>query len=235
MFLYVYSFTNTHPTQYDSQNGLKGTLRLPTPMQLKEKILVLCSGADRQSAMREAGADIVGSEDVVSDIQEGLLTDFDRVIATVDMAGVVTSKLARILGPRGLMPSVKSGTLTDDPLTALRMLRSTVPFRIEKQTGIFNIPVARLSMDAAQWETNIRAAIAHIIMLGTGQATATGDQPVSPALTTPQTQTSRKRQKGFIERVSVVSHGGFSMLLNRSEYADSVCIQPSTAAHPVRP
>jgi large subunit ribosomal protein L1 len=117
-------------------------MALPTPIQLDEKILVFTVPENKELAVR-SGADIVGGEELLNDLLENRLS-FDRVVATTDMVPLVT-KLARILGPRGLMPSVKTGTLTTDLSKALSDIRSKVPFRIEKFTGVFNVPVAKVN------------------------------------------------------------------------------------------
>jgi large subunit ribosomal protein L1 len=119
-------------------------MALPTPIQLDEKILVFTSPENKELALT-SGADIVGGEELVNDLLENKLS-FDRVIATTEMVPLVT-KLARVLGPRGLMPSVKTGSLTTDLQKALRDIRSNVPYRIEKFTGVFNIPIAKVCFE----------------------------------------------------------------------------------------
>ena len=120
-------------------------LQLPTPIQLDERVLVFTGPENRERALR-AGADIVGGDERLNDLLEDRLK-FDRVIATTDMVSLVT-KLARVLGPRGLMPSLKTGSLTNDVEKALFDIRTNVPFRIEKFTGLFNIPIAKVHLSS---------------------------------------------------------------------------------------
>ena len=116
-------------------------MRLPVQMQLSQRILVFTT-PDKFEVARERGGDIVGGEELMPDILEGRLK-FDRCIATTNMLPLVT-KLARYLGPLGLMPNVKTGTLTNDVEKALEDARANVPYKIEKFTGVFNVPVAKV-------------------------------------------------------------------------------------------
>lgn len=181
-------------------NGYRGILSLPTPIQLDERILVF-TGPDQRELALKCGADIAGGDELIADVQEGKL-QFDRVLATTDQLGVVT-KLARILGPRGLMPSVKTGTLTTDLVTALKQLRSTVPFRLEKVTGIFNIPIAKTTMTDKEVEENVKAALEYILSVGESSSVVAG---------------GKKKKAVFIKQVHVVSHHGFSVQLAPLEY-----------------
>lgn len=125
----------------ENTNGLKGMMALPVPLDLSKRILVF-TGPEGQEAARRNGADIVGAEDLVPQLLEDKL-QFDWCIASTDQLQLVT-KLARILGPKGLMPSAKAGTLTNDIARALKDARTHVPYRIEKFSGNFNIPVAKV-------------------------------------------------------------------------------------------
>lgn len=118
-------------------------MELPVPMQLDTRILVFAGSPEQRDAALRAGADIAGGDELLNDLLEDRL-QFDRVIAHLDALPLVT-RLARVLGPRGLMPSTKTGTLTADLEAALRDARTRVAYRVEKFTGLFNIPVARVS------------------------------------------------------------------------------------------
>src|SRR5207302_8134205 len=102
-----------------------------------------------------AGADIVGAEDLAAKVQEGFM-DFDVAIATPDMMGVV-GRLGKILGPRGLMPNPKVGTVTADVARAVRESKAgKVEFRVEK-AGIVHVPIGRASFDANKLRDNVNA------------------------------------------------------------------------------
>jgi large subunit ribosomal protein L1 len=125
-------------------------------------VLVFAKGEKEKEAL-DAGADIVGSDDVIEKIKGGWL-DFDRVIATPDMMGNV-GKLGKILGPRGLMPNPKVGTVTFDLAKAVNELKSgKVEFRVEK-TGIVHSPVGKVSFGADKLTENISALLEAIIKL----------------------------------------------------------------------
>lgn len=174
-------------------NGYRGQLALPTAMQLDERILVFTGPENKEAALR-CGADIVGGDELIGDVLEGRL-QFDRVVATTDQLSVVT-RLARFLGPKGMMPSAKTGTLTTDLPAALRQLRATVPFRLEKFSGIFNVPVAKTTMSDKQIADNVSSALTHIV--GVGQ--------------------SAVKKGSFIKQVHLVTHHGFTMQISPSEY-----------------
>jgi large subunit ribosomal protein L1 len=125
-------------------------------------VLVFAKGEKEKEAL-DAGADIVGSDDIIEKIKGGWL-DFDRVIATPDMMGNV-GKLGKILGPRGLMPNPKVGTVTFDVAKAVNELKSgKVEFRVEK-TGIVHSPVGKVSFGADKLTENISALLEAIIKL----------------------------------------------------------------------
>jgi large subunit ribosomal protein L1 len=122
---------------------VRGTVVLPNGLGKSKKVLVIASG-DKQREATEAGADLVGGEDMVTKIQTENWTDFDAVIATPDMMRSL-SKLGKILGPRGLMPNPKTGTVTVDIATAVREVKAgKVEFRVDK-TGVIHVPVGKVS------------------------------------------------------------------------------------------
>jgi len=122
---------------------VRGTVVMPNGLGKSKKVLVI-AGADRQKEAQDAGADIVGGEEIVNRIQAESWTDFDAVIATPDMMRSV-GKLGKVLGPRGLMPNPKTGTVTTDVAKAIKEIKAgKVEFRVDK-TGIIHSPVGKLS------------------------------------------------------------------------------------------
>jgi len=122
---------------------VRGTVVMPNGLGKSKKVLVI-AGADRQKEAEEAGADIVGGDEIVNRIQSEGWTDFDAVIATPDMMRSV-GKLGKVLGPRGLMPNPKTGTVTTDVAKAIKEIKAgKVEFRVDK-TGIIHSPVGKLS------------------------------------------------------------------------------------------
>src|ERR1700685_3549148 len=110
---------------------VRGTVVMPNGLGKAKKVLVI-AGGDKQKEAEEAGADLVGGENMVNKIQSENWTDFDAVIATPDMMRLV-GKLGKILGPRGLMPNPKTGTVTTDVVKALREIKAgKVEFRVDK-------------------------------------------------------------------------------------------------------
>jgi large subunit ribosomal protein L1 len=141
---------------------VRGSVVLPNGLGKSVRVLVFAKGEKEKEAI-EAGADIVGSDDVIEKIKGGWL-EFDRVIATPDMMGNV-GKLGKILGPRGLMPNPKVGTVTFDVAKAVNELKSgKVEFRVEK-TGIVHSPVGKVSFGADKLTENISALLEAIIKL----------------------------------------------------------------------
>jgi len=122
---------------------VRGTVVMPNGLGKSKKVLVIASG-DKQREATEAGADFVGGEDMVNKIQSEGWTDFDAVIATPDMMRSV-GKLGKVLGPRGLMPNPKTGTVTTEVAKAIKEIKAgKVEFRVDK-TGIIHSPVGKIS------------------------------------------------------------------------------------------
>jgi large subunit ribosomal protein L1 len=141
---------------------VRGSVVLPNGLGKSVRVLVFAKGEKEKEAV-EAGADIVGSDEIIEKIKGGWL-DFDRVIATPDMMGNV-GKLGKILGPRGLMPNPKVGTVTFDVAKAVNELKSgKVEFRVEK-AGIVHSPVGKVSFGADKLMENISALLEAIIKL----------------------------------------------------------------------
>ncbi len=139
---------------------VRGALVLPHGIGRQARVLVFAKG-EKEKEGREAGADYVGAEDLAKKIQEGWL-EFERVIATPDMMGVV-GRLGKLLGPRGLMPNPKLGTVTMDVGTAVReQKQGKVEYRVDK-TGIIHAAVGRRSFDAAKLVENASALIDAVV------------------------------------------------------------------------
>ena len=120
---------------------VRGTIVLPNGLGKSKKVLVIASG-DKIREAQEAGADFAGGEDMVAKIQSENWTDYDAVVATPDMMRSV-GRLGKILGPRGLMPNPKTGTVTQDVTQAVKEVKAgKVEFRVDK-TGVIHVPVGR--------------------------------------------------------------------------------------------
>jgi large subunit ribosomal protein L1 len=133
---------------------VRGAVVLPHGMGKAVKLAVFAKG-DKAKEAQEAGADIVGAEDLAEKIQGGFM-DFDKLIATPDMMGVV-GRLGKILGPRGLMPNPKIGTVTMDLARAVKEQKAgKVEFRVEK-AGIVHVPFGKASFDPEKLKANFNA------------------------------------------------------------------------------
>ena len=139
---------------------VRGTVVLPNGIGKKVRVLVFAKGQKEKEA-QDSGADYIGAEDLVEKISQGWL-DFDKAIATPDMMGTV-SKLGKILGPRGLMPNPKVGTVTFDVSRAVKEIKAgKVEFRVEK-AGIVHVPVGKVSFGFDRLFENIRALLEVIL------------------------------------------------------------------------
>jgi large subunit ribosomal protein L1 len=139
---------------------VRGTVVLPHGLGKSKRVLVI-AGADKQKEAEEAGADIVAGEEIVEKIAGGWL-DFEAVVATPDMMRVV-GKLGKVLGPRGLMPNPKTGTVTPDVGRAVKEIKAgKVEFRVDK-TGIVHAPVGKTSFPPQSLIDNAAALIDSIV------------------------------------------------------------------------
>ncbi|QXE90758.1 50S ribosomal protein L1 [Geomonas subterranea] len=135
---------------------VRGAVVLPNGLGKDVRVLVFAKG-EKEKEAREAGADFVGADDLVAKIQEGWF-EFDTAIATPDMMGVV-GKIGKLLGPRGLMPNPKVGTVTFDLARAIKESKSgKVEFRVEK-AGIVHAPVGKVSFSAETLRQNVVALV----------------------------------------------------------------------------
>jgi len=142
---------------------VRGSVNLPNGTGKTVKVLVFAKG-EKEKEAQEAGADYVGGAEFAEKIQQEGWFDFDRVIATPDMMGVV-GKLGRVLGPRGLMPNPKSGTVTFDIGTTVKAVKGgQVEFRVEK-AGIVHCPIGKRSFSVEQLVDNARALFETLLRL----------------------------------------------------------------------
>ncbi|MCS6936647.1 MAG: 50S ribosomal protein L1 [Candidatus Bipolaricaulota bacterium] len=143
-----------------NEHRIRGTVTLPHGTGKSVKVLAFAKG-DKLKEAQEAGADYAGGEDLVKKIEEGWM-DFDRVVATPDMMGTV-SKLGKILGPRGLMPSPKAGTVTTDIGTAVRELkRGRLEFRLDEYGNVHSL-FGKCSFSEEQLQENLVALTAAVL------------------------------------------------------------------------
>src|SRR5215468_11035534 len=143
------------PRQADQ--NVRGTVVLPHGRGKAVRVVVFAKGEKAKEA-QEAGADHVGAEDLAKKIQDEQWLDFDTAIATPDMMGVV-GRLGKVLGPRGLMPNPKVGTVTFEVAKAVREVKAgKVEFRVEK-AGIVHVPIGKKSMAADRIQANAKALL----------------------------------------------------------------------------
>jgi large subunit ribosomal protein L1 len=143
-----------------SEQMVRGTVVLPHGIGKKVRVLVFAKGEKEKEAL-DAGADFVGAEDLVDKISKGWL-DFDKSVATPDVMGLV-GKLGKILGPRGLMPNPKLGTVTFDIARTVKEIKAgKVEYKAEK-AGIIHVPIGKISFDADKLLENARSVVNSII------------------------------------------------------------------------
>ena len=154
----VYFHLGTELTKGDT--AVRGTVKLPNGSGKKVKVAVF-AGGDAAEAAKAAGADFVGMADLIEKVQKEGWCDFDVAIATVEAMKEVR-KCARVLGPRGLMPNPKTGTVTDDTATAVKEAKGgKVDFRMDK-TGNLAVIAGKRSFDEAALVQNIKAVVAAV-------------------------------------------------------------------------
>lgn len=164
-----------HPAKYDetvelafslgvnpkhADQMVRGTVVLPAGIGRTKRVCVFATGEKLKEA-EEAGADVVGGEDLVAKVAEGF-TDFDACVATPDMMRHV-GKLGKVLGPRGLMPNPKTGTVTFEVKTAVQEIKAgKVEFRVDK-TAIVHAPIGKVSFELDKLEQNALALIGAVV------------------------------------------------------------------------
>jgi large subunit ribosomal protein L1 len=141
---------------------VRGTVVLPNGLGKEVKVLVFAKGEKEQEAL-DAGADFIATDEIVEKIKEGWF-GFDKAIATPDMMGTV-GKLGRILGPRGLMPNAKTGTVTFELEKAINELKAgKIDFRVEK-AGVVHAPIGKISFGPEKLTENVKAFLEKIVAL----------------------------------------------------------------------
>ena len=141
---------------------VRGTVVLPNGLGKEVKILVFAKGEKEKEAL-DAGADFAGNDELIEKIKAGW-TGFDKAVATPDMMGTV-GKIGKILGPRGLMPNAKTGTVTFDVARAVNELKAgKIDFRVEK-AGIVHVPVGKVSFGVEKLVQNVTAFLETIIRI----------------------------------------------------------------------
>ncbi len=139
---------------------VRGTVVLPHGLGKSKRVLAI-AGGEKQKEAQEAGADVVGGEEMVEKIQGGFM-DFDAVVATPDMMRAV-GRLGKVLGPRGLMPNPKTGTVTFEIAKAVKEIKAgKVEFRVDK-TGIIHAPVGKTSFPTDHLIANAQALLESVI------------------------------------------------------------------------
>jgi large subunit ribosomal protein L1 len=139
---------------------VRGTVVLPHGLGKSKRVLAI-AGGEKQKEAEDAGADAVGGEEMVEKIQGGWM-DFDAVVATPDMMRAV-GKLGKVLGPRGLMPNPKTGTVTFDIGRAVREIKAgKVEFRVDK-TGIVHAPIGKISFPSENLIANAHALVDSVV------------------------------------------------------------------------
>lgn len=143
---------NVDPRQADQ--NIRGALVLPFGIGKTQSVAVICKG-DKQREAKEAGADFVGDMDLIAQIEKGWF-EFDVLVATPDMMAAL-GKLGRVLGPKGLMPNPKTGTVTFDVTKAVNEIKAgKIEYRVDK-VGNIHAPIGKVSFDVAALEGNFRA------------------------------------------------------------------------------
>jgi len=159
---------------------VRGSVVLPNGLGKTVRVLVFAKG-DKEKEALDAGADMAGGDDVIEKIKGGWM-EFDRVIATPDMMGSV-GKIGKILGPRGLMPNPKVGTVTFDVGKTVKELKAgKVEFRVEK-AGIVHSPVGKVSFGADKLQENIMSVIEAIVKLKPASSKGTYMKSISLSTT----------------------------------------------------
>jgi len=147
------------PKHADQQ--VRGTIVLPNGLGKSKKVLVIASG-DKLREAEQAGADLIGGEDMVQKIQSENWIDYDAIVATPDMMRSV-GRLGKILGPRGLMPNPKTGTVTTDIANAVKEIKAgKVEFRVDK-TGVVHAPVGKVSFQTDKLLDNANTLIQAVV------------------------------------------------------------------------
>ena len=141
-----------------ADQNIRGTVALPHGTGKQVRVVVFAQG-DKAREAEEAGADAVGTDDLVDKIVGGWL-DFDATIATPDLMRTIMPKLGRILGPRGLMPNAKTGTVTMEITETISSIKAgQIEYRVEKESGVVHVPIGKTSFDGNQIKENLQTVM----------------------------------------------------------------------------
>ena len=147
--------------QHAEQN-IRGTVTLPHGTGKSVCVVVFAEGDPARQA-EEAGADFVGTDELVDKIVDGWL-DFDATIATPDLMRSIMPKLGRVLGPRGLMPNAKAGTVTMDVADAIQNIKAgQIEYRVERSSGIVHVPIGKTSFEEESIKENLNAVMGALV------------------------------------------------------------------------
>ncbi|MDE0397441.1 MAG: 50S ribosomal protein L1 [Candidatus Poribacteria bacterium] len=147
--------------QHADQN-IRGTVTLPYGTGKSACVVVFAEGDPARQA-EEAGADFVGTDELVDKIVDGWL-DFDATIATPDLMRSIMPKLGRVLGPRGLMPNAKAGTVTMDVADAIQNIKAgQIEYRVERSSGIVHVPIGKTSFEEESIKENLNAVMGALV------------------------------------------------------------------------
>jgi large subunit ribosomal protein L1 len=142
-----------------SDQMVRGAIALPHGLGKTVRVAVFCNG-DKEVEAKAAGADFVGAEDLVAKVKEGFL-DFDTAIATPDVIALV-GQIGRVLGPRGLMPNAKTGTVTFDVASAVKEVKAgRVEFKVDK-AGVLHSPLGKVSFGSEKIMDNLKAVLGEV-------------------------------------------------------------------------
>jgi len=163
-----------------ADQNIRGSVVLPKGTGKKFRVLVFAKG-EKEAEAREAGAEVVGGDELVKKIQDGWL-EFDRVVATPDMMGVV-GRLGKVLGPRGMMPNPKTGTVTFEVKNAIEQIQAgKVDFRVDK-SGIVHAPVGKASFSVDDLAENFDELLSALTKMKPATAKGTYVRGVSLSTT----------------------------------------------------
>jgi large subunit ribosomal protein L1 len=141
-----------------AEQNIRGTVSLPHGTGKSVRVVVFAEG-DKAREAEEAGADFVGTDELVDKIVDGWF-DFDATIATPDLMRSIMPKLGRVLGPRGLMPNPKAGTVTMDIAETLQNIKAgQIEYRVERASGIVHVPIGKVSFDEPQIKDNLNTVM----------------------------------------------------------------------------
>ena len=147
--------------QHSDQN-IRGTVALPHGTGKSVRVVVFAEG-DAARQAEEAGADFVGTDEIVDKIVDGWI-DFDATIATPDLMRTIMPKLGRILGPRGLMPNAKAGTVTTDVTETIQSIKAgQIEYRVERSSGIIHVPIGKTSFEETSIKENLNAVMGALV------------------------------------------------------------------------